>query len=116
MSKINEWEQLVASNSDLQKKVIQSQEAIASQLEGILKLAAENGIDLTIDDLMSPSKNSSDSELAAASGGVNPCGVAAGGFGIACGIGAVFSLGATAAASSAGIAVSAGITSNAANI
>ena len=114
MSNITNWEQIVANNPDLQKRVIQSQEAIASELEGILKLAAENGVDLSLDDLLT-SQNSSDNELAAAAGGVNACGATAGGLGIACGIGALFSLGATAAVSSGGIAVSAGIASNIAN-
>ena len=115
MSKITNWEQIVANNPDLQKRVIQSQEAIASELEGILKLAAENGVDLSLDDLMS-SQNSSDNELAAAAGGVNPCGAAAGTFGIGCGIAAVFTLGASAAVSGAGIAISGPIASNIANV
>ena len=115
MSNITNWEQIVANNPDLQKKVIQSQEAIASELEGILKLAAENGVDLSLDDLLS-SQNSSDNELAAAAGGVNPCGATAGGFGIACGIGALFTLGATLAASGVGVATAGVVASNVVDI
>ena len=102
MGNLQEWEQIVSRNTDLQKEIIKSQEAIASELERILNLASANGIELSLSDILSSPEMSSDNELEAAVGGVDGCGLARGGVNIACGIGAIFSLGASVAASAVG--------------
>ena len=112
MSSIKEWEQIVAAKPELQKKVIESQESIASELTKIIDLAASNGITLTLKDLMTPSSHTTiDDELAMAAGGGSTaaaaCGITGGVTGIGCGIGAIFSLGATAAVSATVVAGSA---------
>ena len=113
MSNITKWEQIVSQSPELQKQVIKAQETIASELSSILELASKNGIDLSISDIVNPQSNNInlDDELAAAAGGVDPCGATAGASGIACGIGAIFSLGASAIAS-ATIITGAGVASN----
>ena len=106
---IKDWEKIVSENPSLEAKILDSQKTIAAELEKILKLAHENGVNITIVDILKPSNTLSEEELASVPGGVNGCGIAAGGLGIACGIGAIFSLGVTAGVSGASIAGSGGV-------
>ena len=106
---IKDWEKIVSENPSLEAKILESQKTIAAELEKILKLAHENGVNITIGDILKPSNTLSEEEIASVAGGVDGCGIAAGSLGIACGIGAVFSLGVTAGVSGAGIAGSGGV-------